>query len=533
MQLSNLFIHQTRTNWPLLVIALFILNANAVFGQQVRGIVFEDTNKNQVMDSNEKGIPGVSVSNGVEVTQTDKDGKYNLPANDDQIIFVIKPSGYQFNLNEYQQPLFYYIHKPNGSPKTRYSGVAPTGPLPESVNFGLRPYNEGEKYSLVVFGDPQPYTLEEVHYFHQGIVSELIGNKEHSFGISLGDLVGDDLTLFYPYLHSISKIGLPWYHVYGNHDMNFDAKEDRYADETFEAVFGPANYSFNYGKVHYIVLDDVLYPDPRDGRGYWGGFRADQLEFVKNDLKHVPKDHLIVVSFHIPITEYGGGDQFRDKDREKLFDLLKSFPNTLSLSAHTHFQMHDFFGKERGWKRKKVHHHYNVGTTSGDWYSGTMDKYGTPNSRMRDGTPKGYAILNIDGNTYNFDYKVAGEDASIKMDIHTPKVVPGKGRSRGEVVVNFFQGSKRDSLFFRVNDEDWRPMRYAPSHDPAILKVQHNWDYQHMLPEGKRPSFPTNSTHIWRARIPNHFEPGEHTLEVKAKDFLGRTHTGKTTYIIR
>lgn len=516
-----------------LIVGILLLNISTVCGQQVRGIVYEDANQNQVLDPNEKGIPNVAVSNGVEVTQTDRDGKYVLPGSDDQIIFVIKPAGYQFAINEYQQPQFYYNHKPNGSPRLKYSGVAPTGPLPESINFGLTPTDEADEYSLVVFGDPQPYTLEQVHYFNQGIVSELVGNKKHSFGISLGDLVGDDLTLFYPYLHATSRIGLPWYHVYGNHDMNFDAKEDRYADETFEAVFGPANYSFNYGKVHYIILDDVLYPDPRDGRGYWGGFRKDQLEFVKNDLKYVPKDHLVIVSFHIPITEYNGGDQFRDSDREKLFDLLKDHPNTLSLSAHTHFQMHDFFGKDRGWKGNKVHHHYNVGTTSGDWYSGSMDRYNTPNARMRDGTPKGYAILNIDGNKYEFDYKVAGEDEAHKMHIHTPKVVPGGGRSRGEVVVNFYQGSRRDSLFFRVNEEEWQPMRYAPSFDPVITKVQHDWDYYYSLPEGRRPSHPIISTHIWRSRIPNHLEPGEHILEVKAVDFMGRTYTNKTTYVIR
>src|SRR5690606_20165764 len=157
-----------------------------------------------------------------------------------------------------------------------------------------------------------------------------------------------------------SQVGIPWYNLLGNHDLNFDAKEDGHADETYEAHFGPANYAFNYGKVHFIVLDDVLYPDPRDGKGYWGGFREDQLEFVKNDLKFLPKDHLVVVAFHIPISE-PDGDPFRDGDRERLFELLKDHPHTLSLSAHTHLQRHDFMGGEYGWKQKEVHHHYNVG----------------------------------------------------------------------------------------------------------------------------------------------------------------------------
>ncbi len=518
---------------PGMVFAIILGFSTSLDAQTAKGYVYEDTNENSTRDSNEKGIEGVAVSNGVDVVQTDQNGYYELPVGDDNIIFVIKPSHYKIPVNEFQQPLSYYIHKPNGSPKMDFTGVKPTGPLPSSIDFGLIAEQEEEDYEVVVFGDPQVYTLEQVDFFMKGIISELVGTKDYKFGISLGDLVGDDLTLFYPYLHAISRIGLPWYHVYGNHDMNFDATTDEMADETFESVFGPANYSFNYGKVHYIILDDVMYPDPRDGRGYWGGFREDQLRFLENDLKFVPKDYLIVISFHIPITEYHGGDQFRDEDRERMFELLKDFPHTLSMSAHTHFQMHDFFGEDRGWKGKDVHHHYNVGTTSGDWYSGSDDVYGVPNSRMRDGTPKGYAKLKIKGNQYTFDYKVSGSDWSEKMHIHMPRVMPHKVSNRGQIVVNFYQGSVRDSLFFRVDGGDWKPMRYTPRHDPVILKVHHDWDYNHTLPGGRRPSFPVESTHIWSASLPNNLDPGTHEVEVKAEDFLGRTYTQKATYIIR
>jgi hypothetical protein len=73
-------------------------------------------------------------------------------------------------------------------------------------------------------------------------------------------LVGDNLSLQKPYADVMKEIGLPWYNVMGNHDMNYEAKEDMLSDETFESNFGPANYSFNYGNVHFIILDDILYP---------------------------------------------------------------------------------------------------------------------------------------------------------------------------------------------------------------------------------------------------------------------------------
>src|SRR5690606_5855487 len=204
------------------------------------------------------------------------------------------------------------------------------------------PGEHKESFTTLVFGDPQPYTIEEVNFFADGVVAEVEGIKGVDFGISLGDLVGDDLSLFAPYIQAISKVAIPWYNVLGNHDLNFDVEEDELSDETFERHFGPANYSFNHGKVHFIVLDDVLYPDPRDGKGYWGGFRDDQLEFVINSLDFVPKDHLIVLSMHIPISEPGDADSFNDGHRERLFDLLKEYPNTLTLSAHTHLQRQDF-----------------------------------------------------------------------------------------------------------------------------------------------------------------------------------------------
>lgn len=130
-------------------------------------------------------------------------------------------------------------------------------------------------------------------------------------------------------------------------------KNEDDSDETFEAYFGPATYSYNYAKTHILILDDILYPDPRDGKGYWGGFTEKQLKFIENDLKLVPKDYLVVLNFHIPISE-PEGDSFRDEDRNNLFEILKDFPNTLSISAHTHIQRQDFLvqkmaGRERAY----------------------------------------------------------------------------------------------------------------------------------------------------------------------------------------
>lgn len=499
----------------------------------VKGIVFEDVNQNGKKEKKEKGIANVAVTNGREVVLTDKKGNYELPLKDDAIIAVIKPSAYKIQVNKDNLPQFFYNHKPAGSPKGKFEGVVPTGKLPESVDFGLIPQKETADFTALVFGDPQPYTLEEVDFFTRGIVSEVEGIKNIPFGLSMGDLVGNDLSLFNPYIQSVKKIGIPWYNLLGNHDLNFDAKADNLADETYEAHFGPANYAFNYGKVHFIVLDDVLYPDPRDHEGYWGGFTEDQLKFIENDLKLVPKDNLIVMAFHIPISEPDSkDDSFRDSDRQKLFELLKDFPNTLSLSAHTHLQRQDFFEKKDGWLQETPHHHYNIGTTSGDWYSGKLDEKGIPISVMRDGTPKGYAFIHFNGNKYTIDYKVAGKPENYQMKVFAPKVVAKGKRTKSGVFANFFMGSKKDKVVYRVDQGEWKEMEYVEVQDPSYVELVYEWELSEVLMPGKRSSDPEKSTHVWRGNIPSDLAIGEHAIEIKATDMFGKTHTANTTYRI-
>ncbi len=496
------------------------------------GIVYEDLNQNNKKERNEQGLPNVGVSNGKEVVQTNSKGEYSLPVSDDNIIFVIKPATHTVPVNEYQQPQFFYIHKTKGSPELKYAGTSPTGPLPKSLNFPLIPISEKEQFTMLVFGDPQPYNENEVDYFYKGLVKEVENIQGIEFGISLGDLVGDNLDLHIPYKNAIKHAGIPWYNVIGNHDENYDVTNDSLSDETFERNFGPANYAFNHGKVHFIVLDDILYPDPRDQKGYWGGFRKDQLDFVENDLKLVPKDNLIVMAFHIPIFEREDGDSFRNADRERLFQILKDFPNTLSMSAHTHYQEQNFMTKEDGWFQTIPHHHFNVGASCGDWYSGKPDENGVPLSTMRDGTPKGYVFLKFDGNKYTFDYKVAGKPADQYFEIFAPRVVGQKKRSSAGIYANFFIGSPNDMVSYRINESDWKPMQRVVEPDPTLLHLLHEWDFSDEVIGDRRPSNPVDCQHLWRAAVPTNLAVGLHIIEIKAVDMFGRTFTQKSSYRI-
>lgn len=508
-------------NIKILVSTLFI-SATAYSQTSASGFVYEDANSNQKKENSEKGIGNVAVSNGSQVVLTDKNGRYSLPIQENQTIFVIKPEGYQVAMNSENIPKYYYQYKPNGSPADfKYKGTSPTGVLPKEINFALTKNLEEKNFDILVFGDPQPRTEVELDYFKRSIVNEVKNTKNKAiFGISLGDLVWNELDLQKPYKTVMKEIGLPWYNVMGNHDMNFEAKEDQFSDETFEENFGPANYSFNYGKVHFIILDDILYPDPRGGKSYWGGFREDQLQFVENDLKLVDKNKLVVVSMHIPL-DHSKEDNFRNSDRQKLFNFLSPFANALILSAHTHIQQQIFYGKSDGWKGSKDLHEYNAGTTCGDWWSGTADDKGLPTSTMRDGTAKGYSFISFKDNNYQIKYKTAGEPDDYQIKLYVPKVIPFPSRTSAKILANFFMGSKNDKVQYRIDGKDWKDMKYTETIDPNFALSVFKWDTTEKLFAGRRPSNPELSKHIWIGDFGSQLTLGKHKVEVKAFDIYG------------
>ncbi|MDP2237276.1 MAG: calcineurin-like phosphoesterase family protein [Bacteroidales bacterium] len=502
----------------LLLLQLIFVGVSAQSLETATGIVFEDLNKNNVFDQGELLIPNVAVSNGTDVVLTDENGRYRISVGDDAIVFVIKPGNYNYPLTENNLPRFFYNHKPKGSPELKFEGVSPTGPLPASIDFPLLSNGVTDAFSILVFSDPQPYIEEHIQYYERDIVEELLGESEHAFGITLGDLTGDNPDFFEPINKATSRIGLPWFNVIGNHDLNFDATEFKYNDESFESVYGPSHYAFSHGKVHFFVLHNIMFPNTFTDYFYVGGITEQQFNFIENSLQHIPKDNLIVFFMHIPlynIPEWG--TTFLKEHRHRLFDLIKDRPFTFSLSGHMHTQLHHYFGANDGWKQSAEHHHYTVGTASGDWWSGGFKENGVPVSTMSDGSPNGYNILHFKGNTYSWDYKAAGKDANHRMRIYGPKKFQTGKTNRAELYVNFFQGSEKDSVYFQVGGGKWNPMNYILEQDPYVASVRALWDQAEILPEGVRPSGPSVSKHLWKARIPRNLKAGKNTITVKVK----------------
>ncbi|QQE12392.1 calcineurin-like phosphoesterase C-terminal domain-containing protein [Planctomycetota bacterium] len=488
-----------------------------LLAKPISGIVFEDLNRNRVFDKGEPVIPNVGVSNGRDVVQTNNSGKYKLKiADDTDAIFVIKPSGYMTPVDDKNFPKFYYIHRPEGSPEgLKYEGVAPTGSSPKVLNFPLYKQKESSDYKVLIFGDPQVPTYTKMTYFRHDFIEPLIGT-EAKFGVALGDLASNRLTIFKDYKDSISQLGIPFYSILGNHDINFNVEDDKHSGETWLATFGPTYYSFNWGDVHYIVLDDVIYHGIDNKKKYHGGLDEKQLEFIKNDLKYVPKDKLIVPLMHIPIV------QFREKNRKEFFDLIKDYPNTFSASAHRHFQRHDFFDSERGWTNaaSPEHHHLVASVCSGTWWGGQYDEHGTSVATQRDGSPNAYNLMTVTGSDYKLRTIGARHPESYQISIYLPRKIEQSELAETAATINLFGGSTKNKTYARViGQTEFELATNIQAIDPYHLEnVQRHKDGHY--PKDNSLSLESKTDHFASFALPANLPVGIYTLHVKTTDMF-------------
>ncbi len=497
------------------------IKSKATKQQVASGYVYEDRNWNGRRDESEPGLAGIRVSNHIDIVKTDRNGKWSLSVSGDTTFFVIKPRGYMTAVDESMQlPRFYYVHKPQGSPSyLKYPGVKPTGPLPTSIDFPLYTRREPNRFSALFFGDTQPRDLREVDYITKDIVEPLIGQTDAAFGVTLGDIVFDDLSVTEPLIRAIALIGIPWYNVLGNHDFDYQGKTNAESKHHFERVFGPNYYSFDHGPTHFVVLDNVIWehgdtrPDKR-GR-YKAGLGKDQLAWLKKDLALVPQNQLVVIMMHIPLIE--------NEDKAQIFELIEKRPYVMSVAAHAHYQEHRFFTEKDGWKGKKPHHHLVNVTTCGSWWSGAPDPRGVPHTTMRDGAPHGYSIFSFDGNQYKIEFRAARRPATYQMNIISPDSLRSSDLAGKFVFVNVFGGSEKSKVEVRIGtDGAWQEMMKTVEADPLFLELVSREKGQ-KAPFRDLPGA-VDSPHLWKIAMPKSLRRGVHPIHVRTTDMFGQTY---------
>jgi hypothetical protein len=445
------------------------------------------------------GIGGVPVTDGVTVTQTDSDGRFRLPVAPTQpFVYLSVPAGYRLPTHETGTARF-------------YRPLAASGPT--DVTFRLQPLaRNDDRHAFVFLADPQARTGAEMETFRAETVPDVRQTVQALsdrpvFGVGGGDLVFDDLSLLSGYEAAVRQMGLPFVQVVGNHDLNFDAPGDPGSTATFRQHFGPEYYSFDRGAVHYVVLDDVYWPGS-DGFGqktddYLGHIDARQLRWLEQDLALVEDGRPVVVLTHIPplSTLYERRGEAAPTvrgmigNRQALYELLAPFDAHI-VTGHVHENEHRFVAGP---------HEHVVGTVCGAWWTGPV---------CYDGTPRGYAVYEVTGESVEWRYKSTGREADHQMRLYPAGADP---KAPDQFVANVWDADDAWTVVWYEDGVRTGEMERRTAVDPLTTELyagdgrpdKHTWVN------------PQPTAHLFYAPI----NPNANRVRVEATDRFGRTYS--------
>ena len=382
-----------------------------------------------------EAVVGAVVSDGEFSVQTNAEGYYEIKSDLSRARFVTisTPSEYKLSFRKNVPQNFLRI---------------PRHAKAINADFVLEKREKAtDKYSVVMIGDPQikgvnvdsaAYKLRNVIY--PDIVSlkrAKASNESEFFAINLGDLVFNDMTKLDDYVDIVADSNVPMFHAIGNHDHDQTTfLETKLGIMHFEEYLTPAYYSFNIGKVHYVIVDDISFSRKIHKDKYKCGLEYWHYKWLERDLAFVPKDHTIVICGHAQLFRQFG-NKGRDKDSKtnlsyaRYSKLLSQYARVYSWSGHYHYN----FGYDYANSTNEAHKPLKnitsicVARACGGLHC-NRDLY-------NDGTPNGYMVMEVDGDKIEWYYKSIGHDRDYQMRIYDPT------RTGGELIkVNIWNWSK-------------------------------------------------------------------------------------------
>lgn len=356
-----------------------------------------------------EGVPDAVVSDGVQVVKTDKDGVYQLAsAKYHKYVFVSVPSGYE----PLRSGILPVIHSQLEQPSN----------VPERVDFQLKKVSGQENHTMLMLGDIHLANRTNDRNQFKAFVNDINAYTQTlsgpMYGLTLGDMTWDlywevNNYGYREYLADAQTItGLTIYQTIGNHDHSMYQIGDYNTVEEYKKVVAPTYYSFNVGKVHYVVLDDVECTNkeattdekgnPCYVRTYKDHLVDQQIDWLQKDLAFVPTSTPLVVSMHIPM--YNPSGSVRMDGASKLTALLSKYPKVHVYTAHTH----TIYNVDKTSTNHIFEH--NAGSICGTWWWSAQE---TPGVHIgQDGSPGGYTVLKVNGTDFQWQYKATGSSVS-------------------------------------------------------------------------------------------------------------------------
>ena len=353
------------------------------------------------------GVENVVVSDGAEVTVTNEKGIYQLKsAKKWGYVFISVPSGYEVP-SVGVLPQFHRALKNSAD-------------VVERADFKLEKVDGQDSYKIFMLGDMhlanRTGDLGQFAQFTSDLTDYMTRHKgEKMYALTLGDMTWDlywySNSYYFPqYLNTVnSQIkNLQIFHTMGNHDNDFQTRSDYDAAVKYVDQICPTYYSFNIGKVHYVVMDDIDCSsyDGTESRNYVKSLSAEQLDWLAKDLSHVDKTTPVVVAMHAQVfypTTSGFKIDHDQVNTLRLFDILDGY-TVRFVTGHTHklFNVTPDAPIVDGHNFRE----YNSGSVCASWWwSGNL----TPGIHIgTDGTPGGYGIWDVTGTDFQCLYKSTG-----------------------------------------------------------------------------------------------------------------------------
>ena len=250
-----------------------------------------------------------------------------------------------------------------------------------------------------------------------------------------------------------------------------------------------------------------------------------------------------MVSMHVPLVNFEDPTNPADTtaDRRGLLELLAHRPHTVSFAGHSHTTEHHYLGRADGFDQELPHHHHVLTAACGSWWSGPHDYRGIPVAESRDGTPKGFHVLSVDGNRYTTRLVPLGRPAATQMrvlvggstlgaaadtssrapatrcELSAAAVAAGAAR----IVVDLFDGGPRSHVAYEIEGHTFSPvaMEKVRMCDPYIVEL-----FARNKGSCKPWVEPAPSSHVWTAPLPASLPPGSHRLVARASGEFGDTH---------
>ena len=496
------------------------------------------TNVYGIVTCDGKGVPDVLVSDGSIFVKTNAEGIYQMKSEKKwQYVFIVLPSGYEVPLQGIL-PLFH-------APLSQSVSVA------ERKDFELIK-TDNDKFTMFVCGDMHlAKRNDDIAQFGNvaKTLNEAISKASgKTYCLTLGDMTWDlywysNSYTFPQYLETANSnfSNIAFFHTMGNHDNDMNSVGDYNKAFRYTRDIAPTFYSFNLGKAHFIVLDNIDYNDVGTGdalrSAYVLDYTAEQMAWLREDLKYVDKGTPVIITSHAPLCKPSGASSFNNSymsgansageaNMSEFISALDGY-NVHFLSGHTHNLFHRTHNA-------KFSEHNEAAICASWWWSG---KTTSGMHLSQDGTPGGFAVWEFNGKDFKWSYRSAGHDEKYQFrayDMNEVKkvVTPEAGGSKSKFndYVNAMSAYPANSILVNVwdYDDNWT---VTITEDGKELNVAKDYAYDpaHIMaltaPRFKATDSPNFTTVKWPHFFKAQASSPNSTVTVTVKDRNGNTFT--------